>query len=69
MVRRAYSEYVVVDYLIFLIHKLLGCPMCASYWIFVVSYALFFGSIFGMVLGAISYFLTFFIKKWMYVSI
>ena len=67
--RKLYSKYMVIDYIIFLLWKVSGCPMCASYWIFSITYLCLFGSFIGFIFGVISYFLTFFIKNWMSIQI
>ena len=68
-VRRLKSEYFIVDYTLFLIHKVINCPMCLSYHMFWFVYILLFGSCFGFILGAIPYFLTYYLEKSLTISI
>jgi len=67
--RKLYSQYIIIDYIIFIIWKVIGCPMCMSYHLFWISYLIIFGSFFGLILGVLPYFLTFFIKKWMSITL
>ena len=63
-IRRLKSEYDVVDYILFLIWKLLNCPMCMSAHLFWITYLIAFSSLFGLLLCPIPYFMTFIIKKY-----
>lgn len=67
--RKLFSGYIVVDYIIFLIYKVINCPMCLSYHFFWITYLIVYGSVLGIFLGAISYFLTFYIKKTLLITI
>lgn len=67
--RKIVSEYIIIDYILFLIWKLISCCQCFSYWLFSFSYLILYGSGLGFILGAIVYFLTYYIKKTLYISI
>jgi len=61
--RTVVSDYIVLDYILYLIHKLINCSMCLSFHIFWISYLIIYDSWFGIMLAPISYFITFIIKE------
>ena len=69
MTRRMYSERLVIDYLIWFIWKMSSCPMCMSYHICWIAFLVILANPIGLIFGVASYFLTFFLKKWMVISI
>lgn len=68
--RKLVSDRIFVDYFIYTIWKILNCPMCLSYHIFWITYLIYYGSLLGIILGVVCYFLTFIIKeKIMYIKL
>ena len=67
--RRLFSGHIVLDYVFYLIWKVINCPMCMSYHIFWISYLIIYGSVLGIIFGVISYFLTFYITKTLLITI
>lgn len=57
---KVYSKYLIVDIII----QLLRCPMCFSYWLTAISWLIWFGTGWGFYFGFITYWLTYFVKKY-----
>ena len=62
------SEYPVLDLFFFIIWKVCNCSMCFSAWLCAFT-LLACGTWIGFFIMPVSYFLTFFIKKYMTTSI
>ena len=57
------SDYILLEYVIYVIHKVLNCAGCLSAHIFWITYLITYGSFYGMLLCPIVFFLTFVIKE------
>lgn len=68
--RQLKSDRNIIDYIIYIVWKVLNCPNCMSYHIFWISYLISYSSLFGIILGVFCYFITHIIKeKIMYVRL
>ena len=62
--RKTYSNYKLIDFILFMVWKLLNCPLCISYWIFSISYLIIYGTGWGFIYGIIVYYLTSLLQRW-----
>jgi hypothetical protein len=67
--RKIGSQIKIVDNIFSITHKLLNCSSCFSSWLCGFSILILLNSGIGFLLMPLSYFLSFFIKKYMTTSI
>jgi len=67
--RKIGSQIKIIDNIFSIIHKVLNCSSCFSSWLCGFSILILLHSGIGFLLMPLSYFLTFFIKKYMTTSI
>ena len=62
-IRNTYSEIKWIDVILFLIWRLINCPLCLSYHIFWISYLILLHSPMGLIYGILAYYLTGYLQK------
>ena len=61
--RTLVSDRIGIDYILYLIHKIMNCSSCFSSYFIILNWFIYFGNFYGILLMPVCFFLTWIIKE------